>query len=64
VASVFLNSLERQIADLAKEKKLEGARVLHKVNARGELVIALILPIAYAHHGDEERPPRKYTPLR
>jgi hypothetical protein len=31
-------------ADLAKEKGLKSARVLDKVNQRGELVIAIIIP--------------------
>jgi hypothetical protein len=42
--NLLLNQVKTSIADLAKAKGLTGARVDHKTNARGELVIALIIP--------------------
>jgi len=59
-----LAAIERSIEEVARAKKLDGARVAHRVNARGELVIALILPASYASHAENVRPPRKYSPLR
>ncbi len=41
---LLINSLKHALADLAKAKGLAKARVLHKVNARGELVVAIIVP--------------------
>ena len=42
--NLFVNQLKGELADLAKAKGLETARVLDKVNARGELVVAIIIP--------------------
>jgi hypothetical protein len=42
--NLLLNQVKHAIAELAKAKGLAHARVDHKVNDRGELVIALILP--------------------
>jgi len=46
-----MNLLTRRAkADLEKlveQLQLKGARVSHKVNARGELVLAVIIPPAY-----------------
>jgi hypothetical protein len=64
MASVFLRVIETDIAEIARAKQLTGFRVDHKVNGRGELVIALILPCDFAHHAEEVRPPRKHSPLR
>jgi hypothetical protein len=41
---LLVNALKLAIAELAKAKGIKGARVLDKLNARGEVVIALILP--------------------
>lgn len=42
--NLLVNSLKAAIAELAKKKGLTRARVLDKVNAYGELVIALVIP--------------------
>jgi hypothetical protein len=42
--NLLLNQVKAAIAELARAKGLTNARVDHKVNDRGELVIALILP--------------------
>ncbi len=42
--NLLINALKAQIADLARAKGVARPRVLDKVNARGEVVIALILP--------------------
>jgi hypothetical protein len=42
--NLLVNQLKHALADLAKAKGLPNARVLDKVNARGELVIAIIVP--------------------
>jgi hypothetical protein len=42
--NLLVNALKNSLADLAKAKGLEHARVLEKVNARGELVVAIIVP--------------------
>ncbi len=42
--NLLVNALKNAIADLAQQKGLERTRVEHKVNARGELVIASIMP--------------------
>jgi hypothetical protein len=42
--SLFMNQVKNAIAELAERKSLTSARVDHKVNAKGELVIALIIP--------------------
>ena len=42
--NLLVNSLKLAIADVARAKHLQNYRVLDKVNARGEIVIALILP--------------------
>ncbi|MGO9833317.1 MAG: hypothetical protein ACLP1X_03805 [Polyangiaceae bacterium] len=39
----MIRALMHSIGDLAKEKGIDG-RVASKVNARGELVIALLIP--------------------
>jgi hypothetical protein len=44
VPTVLLRALMAQIHDLAKAKGFTESRVLHKVNARGELVIGLLIP--------------------
>jgi hypothetical protein len=41
---LLVNALKNAIDDLAKKKGLENYRVAYKVNTRGEIVIALILP--------------------
>lgn len=64
--NLLVNSLKAKIADLAKtEKGLENARVSYKVNAHGEMVIALIIPPRYPGEWDPpERSPRGYRPTR
>jgi hypothetical protein len=42
--NLLVNSLKIAIDDVARAKHLKNYRVLDKVNARGEIVIALILP--------------------
>ena len=42
--NLLVNVLKNAMADLAKAKGLDRARVLDKVNARGELVVAIIVP--------------------
>ena len=42
--NLLVTSLKAQIEDLARAKGVARPRVLDKVNARGEIVIALILP--------------------
>ena len=42
--NLLINALKNALSDLAKAKGLEKARVLDKVNARGELVVAIIIP--------------------
>jgi hypothetical protein len=42
--NLLVNAIKLALADLAKEKGLKNARVLDKVNQRGELVIAIIIP--------------------
>ncbi len=42
--NLLVNTLKHALSDLAKAKGLETARVLDKVNARGELVVAIIIP--------------------
>jgi hypothetical protein len=41
---MLVRMLKAAIVDLLKAKGVDGARVLDKVNARGEVVIAVILP--------------------
>ena len=42
--NLLINALKGELKDLAKAKGLDQARVLDKVNARGELVVAIIIP--------------------
>jgi hypothetical protein len=42
--SLLAKALASNIQELARAKHLDRARVATKVNAKGELVIALILP--------------------
>lgn len=42
--NLLVSQLKIAIADLLKNKGIVGARVLDKVNARGEVVIGVILP--------------------
>ena len=42
--NLLINSVMAQIGLLAAAKGFDGARVLSKVNRRGELVIALLIP--------------------
>jgi hypothetical protein len=42
--NLLVNQLKLSLADLAKAKELANARVEHKVNAKGELVVAIIVP--------------------
>lgn len=42
--NLLVNALKHALADLAKRHELSAARVDYKVNARGELVVALIIP--------------------
>lgn len=42
--NLLVNALKLALSDVAKAKGLEKARVLNKVNARGELVVAIIVP--------------------
>jgi hypothetical protein len=42
--NLLINALKIAIDDLAKAKGLKNARVDYKVNRRGELVVALIIP--------------------
>jgi hypothetical protein len=39
-----VNALKNELHDLAKAKGLDKARVDYKVNAKGELVMAIIIP--------------------
>lgn len=57
--SLRLQALERRLAEAAAAVHYEGAKVLSKVNARGELVVAVILPAQYACEADNSPPPRK-----
>ncbi len=54
--NLLVNALKSQIAELARAKGVSRPRVLDKVNARGEIVIALILPNEAS--GPEVRPSR------
>lgn len=45
--SLLTDQVRHAIADLAKARGLDRARVREKVNAQGELVIALIIPPKY-----------------
>ena len=51
--SLISNLVRKEMAELAERRGLKGARVQEKVNARGELVIALILPETFP--GEWER---------
>jgi len=63
--TLLLRAIEGELLELARAKKLDGARVGHRVNARGELVVALILPPSFAEHAEEITPrPRKYPDPR
>ena len=42
--NLLVQAVMAQIEDLARAKRLDRARVLSKVNHRGELVVALIIP--------------------
>ena len=42
--NLLVNQLKLAMDDLVKAKGLKGARVDHKVNAKGELVLAIIVP--------------------
>ena len=42
--NLLVNSLKQAIDGVARAKHLQNYRVLDKTNARGEIVIALILP--------------------
>ncbi len=42
--NLLVNQLKLALGELAKKKGLKDARVDHKVNAKGELVIAIIVP--------------------
>lgn len=42
--NLLINALKNALHQLAIAKGVTGGRVLHKVNARGELVVALIIP--------------------
>jgi hypothetical protein len=42
--NLLLNGLKNEFYALAKARGLEKARVDYKVNAKGELVMALIIP--------------------
>jgi hypothetical protein len=42
--NLLVNALKLGIRELAQRKGIEHPRVLHKTNAKGEMVIALILP--------------------
>ena len=44
VMNLLVNQVKNAMADLAKAKGLTTARVDQKTNAKGELVIALIIP--------------------
>ena len=50
--TLMVRALMQQIADLAKSKGIVG-RVLSKVNAHGELVIALLIPPRLPGEWDE-----------
>jgi hypothetical protein len=42
--NLMIRALMSQIEDLARARGFERARVLHKVNRHGELVIGLLIP--------------------
>jgi hypothetical protein len=42
--NLLVNTLKLALAQVAKAKGLKDARIVHKVNERGEMVIAIILP--------------------
>lgn len=54
--SLLIGALKQAISEIAARKGLKNFRVLDKVNARGELVIALIIP--------QERQPKPNVPPR
>ncbi|MEO6575779.1 MAG: hypothetical protein ABIP89_18145 [Polyangiaceae bacterium] len=54
--SLLIGALKQAISEIAARKGLKNFRVLDKVNARGELVIALIIP--------QTRPPKGSVPPR
>lgn len=49
--SLLIGALKQAISEIAARKGLKNFRVLDKVNARGELVIALIIPQAKPSKG-------------
>ncbi len=55
--NLLVNALKSQITELARAKGVARPRVLDKINARGEIVIALILPGDTG--GPEVRPSRE-----
>jgi hypothetical protein len=54
----LINSLKHALSDLAKAKGLEKARVLEKLNARGELVVAIVIPPSRPGEWPDARRPR------
>jgi hypothetical protein len=54
VLTLGLQLLMRQVEDLAREKGFINARTAHKINARGELVIALLIPPRTPGEWDEK----------
>jgi hypothetical protein len=42
--TLLIGALKQAISEIAARKGLKNFRVLDKINARGELVIALIIP--------------------
>lgn len=40
----MVNALKSALSELVKKKELKNARVLARVNARGEMVVAIIVP--------------------
>jgi hypothetical protein len=55
--TLLIQAILQQLQDLATRKGLVGARVASKVNDRGELVLALIIPPRY--RGEWEKPEGK-----
>ncbi len=58
VPTLLVRALMTEIGDLAKAKGFSGSRVLHKVNARGELVLAVVIaPTTPGEWGPPTPPP-------
>jgi hypothetical protein len=50
--NLLIQRLKHELQDLAAKKDLKNARVDDKVNRRGELVVAIIIPPKYPGEWD------------